>query len=175
MSCSKMFFAVMLMMAVTRWWWCYILDERPWMIMRTTSCYVLCLPNRSHDDDEKGLFTYYVSQNQGFLDPPSPSRNGQLLAYPPPAADVICERPLIVKRESAAEVENMRIPNPTFKDLLVASAVVRAAGERHNRAIKGYTRRHKAAPGLETEAWGHQVNCFVADIGDKTRNTGPCW
>ena len=86
-----------------------------------------------------GLFTYYVSQNQGFLDPPSPSRNGQLLAYPPPAADVI-------------EVENMRIPNPSFKDLLVASAVVRAAGERHNRAIKGYTRRHKAAPGLETEA-----------------------
>ena len=82
---------------------------------------------------------------RGSWTPPSPSRNGQLLAYPPPAADVICERPLIVKRESAAEVENMRIPNPTFKDLLVASAVVRAAGERHNRAIKGYTRRHKAA------------------------------
>ena len=30
----------------------------------------------------KGLFTYYVSQNQGLLDPPSVS-NGQHLAYPP--------------------------------------------------------------------------------------------
>ena len=47
----------------------------------------LCLsfrPGGGYDDnddaddengnDDKGLFTYYVSQNQGFLDPPSPLR-----------------------------------------------------------------------------------------------------
>ena len=33
-------------------------------------------------DLPKGLFTYYVSQNQEFLDPPSVS-NSQHLAYPP--------------------------------------------------------------------------------------------
>ena len=46
----------------------------------------------------KGLFTYYVSQKQGFLHPPSPLRQ-QWSAFaipppPPPAADVICEQPL---------------------------------------------------------------------------------
>ena len=87
----------------------------------------------------------HITPKSGVPGPPLPNSQWSAFGVPPPASDVICERPLIVKRESAAEVENMRIPNPTFKDLLVASAVVRAAGERHNQAIKGYTRRHKAA------------------------------
>ena len=44
----------------------------------------------------KGLFTFYISQNQGFQDPPSLLRQ-QWSAFaisPPLPADVICEQPL---------------------------------------------------------------------------------
>ena len=67
-----------------------------WRILYTATSLVSVSSVSS--DVVKGLFTYYVRQNQGFLEPPSSAMVGIWLTCPPPPlpADVICEQPLRV-------------------------------------------------------------------------------